>query len=120
MDPDLEDPPSLLNEMIYEWKNGYHVVYAVRKTIKTTFVKKVMRSVFYFIYKWLVNKNFLIPKNTGDFRLIDKKIIEQLKNMRERTRFLRGLVSFIGGKQKSVEFDRPFRKKGKSKSNIFF
>lgn len=120
MDPDLEDPPSLLNEMIYEWKNGYHVVYAVRKTIKTTFVKKVMRSVFYFIYKWLVNKNFLIPKNTGDFRLIDKKIIEQLKNMRERTRFLRGLVSFIGAKQKSVEFDRPFRKKGKSKSNIFF
>ena len=120
MDPDLEDPPSLLNEMIYEWKNGYHVVYAVRKTIKTTFVKKIMRSVFYFIYKWLVNKNFLIPKNTGDFRLIDKKIIEQLKNMRERTRFLRGLVSFIGAKQKSVEFDRPFRKKGKSKSNIFF
>ena len=120
MDPDLEDPPSLLNEMMYEWKNGYHVVYAVRKTIKTTFVKKIMRSVFYFIYKWLVNKNFLIPKNTGDFRLIDKKIIEQLKNMRERTRFLRGLVSFIGAKQKSVEFDRPFRKKGKSKSNIFF
>ena len=120
MDPDLEDPPSLLNEMIYEWKNGYDVVYAVRKTIKTTFVKKIMRSIFYFIYKWLVNKNFLIPKNTGDFRLIDKKIIEQLKNMRERTRFLRGLVSFIGAKQKSVEFDRPFRKKGKSKSNIFF
>ena len=120
MDPDLEDPPSLLNEMIYEWKNGYHVVYAVRKTIKTTFVKKIMRSIFYFIYKWLVNKNFLIPKNTGDFRLIDKKIIEQLKNMRERTRFLRGLVSFIGAKQKSVEFDRPFRKKGKSKSNILF
>ena len=120
MDPDLEDPPSLLNEMIYEWKNGYDVVYAVRKTIKTTFIKKIMRSVFYFIYKWLVNKNFVIPKNTGDFRLIDKKIIEQLKNMRERTRFLRGLVSFIGAKQKSVEFDRPFRKKGKSKSNIFF
>ena len=120
MDPDLEDPPSLLNEMIYEWKNGYDVVYAVRKTIKTTFVKKIMRSIFYFIYKWLVNKNFLIPKNTGDFRLIDKKIIEQLKNMRERTRFLRGLVSFIGAKQKSVEFDRPFRKKGKSKSNILF
>ena len=120
MDPDLEDPPSLLNEMIYEWKNGYDVDYAVRKTNKTTFVKKIMRSIFYFIYKWLVNKNFLIPKNTGDFRLIDKKIIEQLKNMRERTRFLRGLVSFIGAKQKSVEFDRPFRKKGKSKSNIFF
>ena len=79
-----------------------------------------MRSIFYFLYKTLVDKNFLIPQNTGDFRLIDKKIIEQLKNMRERTRFLRGLVSFIGAKQKSIEFDRPFRKKGKSKSNLFF
>ena len=120
MDPDLEDPPSLINEMIDEWKNGYDVVYAVRKTIKTTFIKKIMRHSFYLIYSYLVNKNFLIPKNTGDFRLIDKKIITQLKSMRERTRFLRGLVSFIGAKQKSIEFDRPFRKKGKSKSSIFF
>ena len=120
MDPDLEDPPSLINEMIDEWKNGFDVVYAVRKTIKTTFIKKIMRHSFYLIYSYLVNKNFLIPKNTGDFRLIDKKIITQLKSMRERTRFLRGLVSFIGAKQKSIEFDRPFRKKGKSKSSIFF
>jgi polyisoprenyl-phosphate glycosyltransferase len=120
MDPDLEDPPSLINEMISEWKKGFNVVYAVRKTIKTTFFKKIMRSVFYFLYQTLVDKNFIIPENTGDFRLIDKKIIEQLKSMRERTRFLRGLVSFIGAKQKSINFDRPFRKKGKSKSSIFF
>ena len=72
MDPDLEDPPSLINEMIDEWKNGFDVVYAVRKTIKTTFIKKIMRHSFYLIYSYLVNKNFLIPKNTGDFRLIDK------------------------------------------------
>ncbi len=120
MDPDLEDPPSLIQEMINEHKKGYNVVYAVRKTIETTFIKKIMRSIFYFLYQTLVDKNFLIPENTGDFRLIDEKIIKQLKNMRERTRFLRGLVSFIGSKQKSIEFDRPFRKKGKSKSSIFF
>jgi hypothetical protein len=48
MDPDLEDPPSLINEMIDEWKNGFDVVYAVRKTIKTTFIKKIMRSFFLF------------------------------------------------------------------------
>jgi len=120
MDPDLEDPPSLINEMILEWKKGYDVVYAVRKTIKTTFLKKLMRSVFYFLYEIFVDKNFTIPENTGDFRLLNKKIIEQLKSMRERTRFLRGLVSFIGAKQKSIEFDRPFRKKGKSKSSILF
>ena len=120
MDPDLEDPPSLIKEMVNESKKGFNVVYAVRKSIETTLIKKFMRSIFYFLYKNLVDKNFLIPANTGDFRLIDKKIINQLKNMRERTRFLRGLVSFIGAKQKSLEFDRPFRKKGKSKSNIFF
>ena len=120
MDPDLEDPPSLINDMINEWKKGFNVVYAVRKSIETTFLKKLMRSVFYFLYQTFVDKNFNIPENTGDVRLLDKKIIEQLKNMRERTRFLRGLVSFIGAKQKSIQFDRPFRKKGKSKSSIIF
>ena len=120
MDPDLEDPPSLIVEMIDEWKKNYNVVYAIRKSIKTSFLKKLMRSVFYFLYQIFVDKNFTIPENTGDFRLLDKKIIEQLKNMRERTRFLRGLVSFIGAKQKSIKFDRPFRKKGRSKSSIIF
>ncbi len=120
MDPDLEDPPSLIVEMIDEWKKNYNVVYAIRKSIKTSFLKKLMRSVFYFLYQIFVDKNFTIPENTGDFRLLDKKIIEQLKNMRERTRFLRGLVSFIGAKQKSILFNRPFRKKGKSKSSIIF
>ena len=120
MDPDLEDPPSLICDMIKEWKKGFNVVYAVRKSIETTFLKKLMRSFFYFLYKIFVDKNFTIPENTGDFRLLDKKIIEQLKNMRERTRFLRGLVSFIGAKQKSIKFDRPFRKKGKSKSSVIF
>ncbi len=120
MDPDLEDPPNLISEMIQQSKKGYNVVYAVRRTIETTFLKKIMRSIFYFLYRTFVDKNFTIPENTGDFRLLDKKIIEQIKNMRERTRFLRGLVSFIGANQKSIEFDRPFRKKGKSKSGIIF
>ena len=120
MDPDLEDPPNLIGEMIQQSKKGYNVVYAVRRSIETTFLKKIMRSIFYFLYRSLVDKNFIIPENTGDFRLLDKKIVEQIKNMRERTRFLRGLVSFIGANQKSIEFDRPFRKKGKSKSGITF
>ena len=120
MDPDLEDPPYLIREMIIEWKKGFDVVYALRSSIKTTFIKKLMRTVFYFLYQSLVDKNFTIPENTGDYRLLDKKIIEQLKNMRERTRFLRGLVSFIGARQKSIKFDRPFRKKGKSKSSLVF
>ena len=120
MDPDLEDPPSLINELIKHWSDGNDVVYAKRKNIETTFLKKIMRNFFYFMYEKLVNKNFLIPHNTGDFRILDKKVVEQLKNMREKTRFLRGLVSYVGLKQKGIEFDRPFRKKGKSKSSIFF
>ena len=120
MDPDLEDPPSLITELIKNWNDGNDVVYAQRKNTETTFIKKFMRNIFYFMFKNLVNKNFLIPHNTGDFRILDKKIVEQLKNMREKTRFLRGLVSYVGLKQKGIEFDRPFRKKGKSKSSIFF
>ena len=120
MDPDLEDPPSLIAELIKNWNDGNDVVYAQRKNTETTFIKKFMRNIFYFMFKNLVNKNFLIPHNTGDFRILDKKIVEQLKNMREKTRFLRGLVSYVGLKQKGIEFDRPFRKKGKSKSSIFF
>ena len=120
MDPDLEDPPSLIAELIKNWNDGNDVVYAQRKNTETTIIKKFMRNIFYFMFKNLVNKNFLIPHNTGDFRILDKKIVEQLKNMREKTRFLRGLVSYVGLKQKGIEFDRPFRKKGKYKSSIFF
>ena len=120
MDPDLEDPPSLIQELIGKWKEGNDVVYAQRKNTETTVLKKIMKKVFYFIFRSLVNKKFAIPENTGDYRLLDKKITIQIVSMRERNRFLRGLVSFIGHKQEGIEFDRPFRKKGNSKSSIKF
>jgi len=120
MDPDLEDPPSLISELISKWKEGYDVVYAQRRETQTTFLKKILRGIFYFIFRNLVNEKFLIPKNTGDFRILDNKVVNKIKSMREKTRFLRGLVSYVGYKQTGIEFDRPFRKKGKSKSNIFF
>ena len=120
MDPDLEDPPSLIQELIAKWKEGNDVVYAQRKNTETTVLKKIMKKIFYFIFKSLVNKKFAIPENTGDYRLLDKKITKQLISMRERNRFLRGLVSFVGHKQEGIEFDRPFRKKGNSKSSIKF
>jgi glycosyltransferase involved in cell wall biosynthesis len=118
MDPDLEDPPKLIGEMIMNWKKGYDVVYTIRKTEDIPLIKKILKYFFYLILNKISNKN--IPKSSGDFRLIDKKIKEQLIIMRERTRFLRGLVSFIGYKQIGIEFDRPRRKKGESKSNISF
>ena len=120
MDPDLEDPPSLIQELVAKWKEGNDVVYAQRKNTETTVLKKIMKKIFYFIFKSLVNKKFSIPENTGDYRLLDKKITKQIISMRERNRFLRGLVSFVGHKQEGIEFDRPFRKKGNSKSSIKF
>ena len=106
--------------LINKWKEGYDVVYAKRKTTETTLIKKIMRKTFYMLFKNFVNQKYLIPENTGDFRLLNRKIVDQIINMRERTRFLRGLVSFVGYKQFGIEFDRPFRKKGNSKSNISF
>ncbi len=120
MDPDLEDPPNLIPEFIDHWKKGFHVVYGERKSVQTSLFKNLMRNTFYFIFKNLVDKNFLIPENTGDFRLLDKKVYKHIISMRERTRFLRGLVSYVGHNQTGIKFDRPIRKKGKSKSNVKF
>ena len=78
MDPDLEDPPDLIAKFLNEWKKGYKVVYGKRRSVKTSLIKNIMRNFFYFIFKNLVDKNFLIPENTGDFRLLDKKVYSQI------------------------------------------
>ena len=118
MDPDLEDPPELINNFISKWKEGYDVVYATRNTVKLPFYKNILKTIFYKVFKIFSNQEFNIPSNTGDFRIIDKKIKNILTSMRERIRFLRGLISYIGFKQTGIFFDRPIRKKGKSKSSL--
>ena len=120
IDPDLEDPPELIAEMINKWKQGHDVVLTQRSSEDITYTKKILKSFFYKILIFSSEKNQKIYKDSGDFRLIDKKIINHLKNMRERTRFLRGLVSYIGYNQTIIKFDRPFRKKGESKSSYSF
>ena len=120
IDPDLEDPPELITEMIDKWKQGHDVVLTQRLSEDVSYTKKILKNFFYKILIFSSEKNQKIYKNSGDFRLIDKKIINHLKNMRERTRFLRGLVSYIGYNQTIIEFDRPFRKKGESKSSYSF
>lgn len=120
IDPDLEDPPELINEMINKWKQGYDVVLTQRSSEDISYSKKILKNFFYRILIFSSEKKQKIYKNSGDFRLIDKKIINHLKNMRERTRFLRGLVSYIGFNQTILKFDRPFRKIGKSKSSYSF
>ena len=120
IDPDLEDPPELIKDLIEKWKEGYEVVYAKRNKVELPLYKSVLKKIFYKIYKMSINKEFNIPSNTGDYRILDKKIKNILTSMRERTRFLRGLISYIGFKQTGIFFDRPIRKKGKSKSTVSF
>jgi polyisoprenyl-phosphate glycosyltransferase len=113
MDCDLQDPPEIIPEMIQQWENGYDVVYARRKNYRNDNIFKKVLSVIY--YKILDKaKDVDIPKNVGDFRLIDKKVLVALSGMKERSRFLRGMVAWLGYKCAFVDFTRPDRKGGKS------
>tara|TARA_B100000787_G_C16181629_1_gene292195 strand:- start:735 stop:1661 length:927 start_codon:yes stop_codon:yes gene_type:complete len=120
MDPDLEDPPDLIPELIRKWREGNDVVLTIRKAEELPVYKKVLKFFFYKVLVFSSNTHKKIPANSGDFRIIDKKIIGHIKSMRERTRFLRGLVNYIGYNQTHIDFERSFRKKGKSKSSINF
>lgn len=114
IDGDLQDPPSLIHEMLAKWREGYKVVYAQRNKRKgETIFKRFSAYIFYRIIGCLTNIN--IPPDTGDFRLMDRCVVDQLKNLPERSRFLRGLVCWVGFKKIGVKYDRAERSAGKSK-----
>lgn len=116
MDADLQDPPEVSFELIKKWEEGFNVAYAVRRTRKDGFFKKLTAYIFYrFLEKTTKVK---IPKDTGDFRLLDRKAIEAFKQMKEQTRFVRGMISYIGFKQVAVFFDRNERYAGVTKYNF--
>ncbi|MCP4951097.1 MAG: glycosyltransferase family 2 protein [Proteobacteria bacterium] len=114
IDVDLQDPPELIQLMMEKWREGYHVVYAQRRTRKGETIPK--RVISYLGYQ-LINKisDVPIPVNTGDFRLLDRRVIEELKGLQEHHGFLRGLVAFVGYKQTSIQYDRDEREAGDSK-----
>ena len=114
IDVDLQDPPELITDMVAKWREGNDVVYAQRRSRKgETLPKRVVSWVGY----WVINRisEVPIPRNTGDFRLMDRKVVEELKALRETHGFLRGLVAYVGYKQTSVLYDRDERKGGTSK-----
>ncbi|MFW6224939.1 MAG: glycosyltransferase family 2 protein [Bacteroidota bacterium] len=114
IDADLQDPPELIISMIEKWKEGYQVVYAKRKVRKGEPLLRLWAiKIFYRVLKRVTNVD--IPLDTGDFRLMDKQVIENLKNMPERYRFIRGMVSWVGFNQIGIEYDRNKRYRGKSK-----
>jgi len=119
MDVDLQDPPELIPELLSRWKEGYAVVYAKRRYRDgETWLKKLTSKVGYGLLDRFGDVK--IPRDTGDFRLIDRKVIDELKRFPETHGFLRGLVALVGYKQTEVIFDRPARYSGKGNYNRFF
>lgn len=114
MDADMQDPPQLIGEMLEKWREGGEIVYAVRrKRDDDSFFKKLFAVSF---YRFLQRVSSIdIPLDTGDFCLLDKKVVDQLKALPERNRFLRGLRSWLGYNQVGVYFDRPARYAGTAK-----
>ncbi len=114
IDGDLQDPPEVILQMIEKWKEGYDVVYGKRIERKgETFFKKLSATIFYRIIKRMADVD--IPVDTGDFRLIDRKVCEALKQVNEKNRYIRGLISWLGFKQTAVEFSRDKRFAGETK-----
>lgn len=114
IDADLQDPPELILDMIDKWKEGYEVVYAKRTKRKgESFFKKQTAKLFYRMLR--ASTDIDIPLDTGDFRLIDRKVCDQLKSMKEQSRFVRGLVSWVGFKQTAIEYERDERLAGETK-----
>lgn len=114
IDGDLQDPPSLIHEMLTKWREGYQVVYAQRnKRAGETIFKRFTAFCFYRLIGKLTNID--IPADTGDYRLMDRCVVDQLKNLPERSRFLRGLVCWVGFNKIGVKYDRAERTAGQSK-----
>ena len=114
MDADLQDPPELLPEMIALWEEGNEVIYGQRKSRKGESAFKLLTAkMFYSTLNALSDVE--IPKDTGDFRLVDKKVIDVINAMPEHNKFLRGLFSWVGFRQKAYFYEREERKAGKTK-----
>jgi polyisoprenyl-phosphate glycosyltransferase len=117
IDADLQDPPELIAVMIEKWSEGYQVVYAKRiRRYGETFFKRITASFFYRLMNYFTK--IQIPLDTGDFRLMDRAVINVLCSMKERNRFIRGLVSWVGFKQIGVEYERQERMHGETKFAI--
>ncbi|HXH19753.1 MAG TPA: glycosyltransferase family 2 protein [Chitinophagales bacterium] len=113
MDGDLQDPPELISVMVEKWKQGFKVVYAKRTSRRGEgILKKITAKLFYRIVRKLSSID--IPLDTGDFRLIDRQVVDCLNAMPESNKFLRGQVAWVGFKQTFVEFEREKRKFGRS------
>ena len=111
MDGDLQDPPELIPKLIEKWKNGFDVVYTIKTSRKENFLKKLAFKLFYKLMQRF--SSIAIPMEAGNFSLMDKKVFETLKTMKEKNRYIPGMRAWIGFKQIGIEFAREDRFAGK-------
>jgi polyisoprenyl-phosphate glycosyltransferase len=118
IDVDLQDPPELITEMAKKWKDGYDVVYAQRRTREgETWIKKLVSEIGYKVINRIADVE--IPKNTGDFRLMSRRVVNEINRLKECHGFLRGMVALVGFHQTSILFDRSPRFAGRGNYNRF-
>lgn len=118
IDTDLQDPPELIEGLVSKWREGYDVVYAVRRQrLGESPFKRFTANVFYRFINFISETP--IPKDTGDFRLFDRRVVRELNRIPERTRFMKGLFAWVGFKQVGIEYDRQPRHQGETKWNYW-
>ena len=114
LDADLQDPPELIESFVQKWRQGYDVVYGVRRERHAdSLIKRWTALGFYLVINRLSGIN--IPRNAGDFRLMDRKVVKAMRSVRERNRFMKGLFSWVGFRQTHIKYDRPARAAGQTK-----
>ena len=118
IDADLQDPPETIADLLAKWREGFEVVYAVRKSREgETWLKKFLAASFYRTFHRLAKVN--VPMDAGDFRLVDRKVVDALKEVRELHRFMRGLTCWVGFRQGAVYYDRAARLAGETKYPVW-
>ncbi len=118
IDADLQDPPELIGDLLFHWRSGYDVVYATRTSRRgETAIKKATAHIFYRLANGMSRTK--IPEDTGDFRLLSRRAVDSLKELRERHRFMKGLFSWVGYSQTAVTYTRDPRYAGETKWNYW-
>jgi glycosyltransferase involved in cell wall biosynthesis len=118
IDADLQDPPELIADLVAKWREGYDVVLATRRSRQgESWIKRLTANAFYRIIDRI--SHVPIPRDTGDFRLIDRRVVDAIKQLPERNRFMKGLFAWVGFKQTSILYDRPSRYKGETTWNYW-
>lgn len=116
MDVDLQDPPELIPQLIAKWEEGFKVVYGIRRTRKEGWVITATRQIYYRLINFLSEEH--LPHDAGDFRLIDRKVLDKLKTLYDANPYLRGTIASLGFKQIGIPYDRAERHQGNSKFNL--